>query len=157
MFSAHIKTVSIYAFFFKTLDKAVHAVSFLSFSLLPLFMLIEAHIAELNFILRKQLCGLLTGRQKRVFFKTFWVDVVFLDTFLLSFCTEVTIGLCMCIHSFCVCPPQAMTCPHLSDATAAISTRRPSPTDRCLSTLSESRKGTVFPFLTDDFSIIDFP
>lgn len=54
---------------------------------------------------------------------------------------------CACVYMcLCVCLPQAMTCPHLSDATAAISTRRPSPTDRCLSTLAESRKGIGFHF-----------
>lgn len=39
------------------------------------------------------------------------------------------------------CPPQAMTCLHSSDATAATWTRSPLPTDRCLSTLYEWRKG----------------
>lgn len=47
------------------------------------------------------------------------------------------------VDTLCVFCPQASTCPHLSDATAAISTRRPSPTDRCLLTLAVSRKGAV--------------
>lgn len=47
-----------------------------------------------------------------------------------------------------VCLPQATTCPRSSDATAAIWTRRPSPTDRWLSTLAESRRGNRFSFLT---------
>lgn len=45
-----------------------------------------------------------------------------------------------------MCLPQATTCPRSSDVTAATWTRRPSPTDRCLSTLSESRKGTLSHF-----------
>lgn len=45
-----------------------------------------------------------------------------------------------------VCLPQATTCPRSSGATAAIWTRRPSPTDRWLSTLAGSRKGTVSHF-----------
>lgn len=47
-----------------------------------------------------------------------------------------------CVFTLCV--PQATICPRSSDATAAIWTRRPSPIDRCLLTLAESRKGTFF-------------
>lgn len=46
----------------------------------------------------------------------------------------------------CVHLPQASTCPRSSGATVATWTKSPSPTDRCLSTLSESRKGTLSYF-----------
>lgn len=57
----------------------------------------------------------------------------------------------------CVRLPQVSTCPRSSDVTAATWTRSPSPTDRCLSTLSESRKGTLSYFTQHSYLLVCIP